>query len=361
LHLWKIRHFWYQPRQLPGLTDRHSPVVQPRRTAISPLAAALMCLSMASHGWGQPPNPTAGPAPAGGAAPGSGAAAGTAKTATAQANPAAATLRKAMAQLAQRATIRATIVERVYLTDPALRVDGQFVSSGGKFRLEYQVKLPGGVQGSLLEVCDTQRLWSVMTLPGSLKVTRRDVQQILSALATAPTRPLGSPSAELALGGLSGLLAGLNRSLQWDAMTEESFEGRNQFVLQGKWRPELLKRLGTNPEKPELPGHLPEATRVYLDAETLFPTRLIYLRKPPERKFLQPLAELRFLNVTIDGPVSDSEFDYTPPENVEPEDTTRQFLEQLLPPEPPAAASGTAPASAAGTPAPAPNGKPTVK
>jgi hypothetical protein len=71
---------------------------------------------------------------------------------------------------------------------------------------------------------------------------------------------------------------------------------------------------------------------VYLAQETLFPERIVYLRLPSGEGGLKPVLDLRFTNVVLNGPVDAQEFEFTPPENVEPEDVTRQYLDQLFPP-----------------------------
>ncbi len=246
--------------------------------------------------------------------------------------------------LAARRSIRADIVELVSLTNPPFKMSGTYLGAGLKLRLEYQAQLPGGATGSLREICDGERLWSLTELPGSKRITRRDIRQILTAVETAKVRPERAASVDLALGGLPALLASIQRSMQFDALKEETIDDRTAIVVQGKWRPDWQQRL-QGPDG-QFPPHLPERIRITFSSETQFPERLLYIKqlpvpaKPAEgQKTAAPkykaLLDLRFQNVVLDGPVDDREFEFTPPENLEPEDITRQYLDQLFPPETP--------------------------
>lgn len=228
--------------------------------------------------------------------------------------------------------IRAELQEVVAIKDPPFRMTGSYVSAGLKLRLNFQVKLPDGVTGSLLEVCDGERLWSVTELPGSTRVTRRDVRQILTAMEQAKNRPDRAAAIDLALGGLPALMTSLTRSMQFQSVKSETVADREYWMVSGKWRSEFLRQLTGSEDKSKLPAHIPDAVRLYLAKETLFPERIAYLKQEPDGDGYRPLLELRLTNIVLNGPVDPREFDFTPPESVEPEDVTRQYLDQLFPP-----------------------------
>ena len=248
-------------------------------------------------------------------------------------NPAEDYVRRAHLALVSRQSIRAEIDEQVNLTDPPFRMTGTYVSAGLRTRLSYTVKLYGGATGSLLEVCDGERLWSVTDIPGAQRVTRRDVRQILAAVQNAKSQPDRGAAVDLALGGMPALLASLQRSMKFDAITEETADGRKLVVVQGRWKPEVAQRMGGDQSGGGLPLHIPDLTRIYFAADTSFPERVLYLKRPEEKKTYRPLIDLKFRNVVLDGPIDEKAFEFTPPENVEPEDVTRQYLEQLFPSE----------------------------
>lgn len=241
-------------------------------------------------------------------------------------------LQSAQGSLSQRRSIRAEITEMVSLTNPPFKMTGSYVSAGLKLRLEYSVKLAGGAVGALREVCDGERLWTLTEMPGAKRVTRRDVRQILAAVESHRLRPDRAAAVDLALGGLPALLSSLQRSMQFDAMKEEQLDGRMLVVIQGRWQPELRQKFVGGDG--ELPAHIPDVVRLYFSKETQFPERLLYLKQQPSKKY-QPLLDLHFKNVILDGPVDEREFELTPPDDVEPEDITRQYLDQLFPPDAP--------------------------
>jgi len=248
-------------------------------------------------------------------------------------NPAEEYVRHAQLKLVSRQTVQAEIDELVQ-TDPPFHMTGTYASAGLRMRLNYQVKLGGGAGGSLLEVCDGERLWSVTTLPGTKRVTRRDVRQILAAMETAKTRPDRAAVVDLALGGLPALLASFQRSMAFDALKEETIDDRKFMVVQARWKPDVAQRFGGDASGGRLPPHVPDLARIYFAADTEFPVRILYLKKPEDKKIFKPLLDLQFRNVVLDGQVDDKLFEFTPPDDVEAEDVTQQYLEQLLPPEP---------------------------
>ncbi len=239
-------------------------------------------------------------------------------------------LKTAQQKLGQYRSIRAEITELVGLTDPPYKMTGTYLAAGLKLRLHFQAKLPSGATGQLIEICDGDRLWGLTELPGSKRVTRRDIRQILAAVEASKMRPERAAAVDLALGGLPALLTSVQRTMDFDGMKEETIDGRPVVIVQGKWNEEWLGKLAD--KQGELPPHIPHALRLYFAADTAFPERLLYLKQQPNKKY-KPLLDLQFRNVVLDGPVDDREFDFTPPEDVEPEDVTRQYLDQLFPPE----------------------------
>jgi hypothetical protein len=237
-------------------------------------------------------------------------------------------------RLLSHSHIRAELHEVVAIKHPPFRMSGSYVSAGLKLRLNLNVKLPGGVQGALLEVCDGERLWSVTELPGSTRVTRRDVRQLLAAMDQAKGRPDRAAAIDLALGGLPALLTSLSRTMQFQSVKAETRSDREFWMVSGKWRAEFLRQLTGSDDKTPLPTHIPDAVRVYLAQDTLFPEQIVYLKQLSDGEGYRPLLELKLTNVVLNGPVDSREFEFTPPANVEPEDVTRQYIEQLFPSPP---------------------------
>jgi hypothetical protein len=206
------------------------------------------------------------------------------------------TLQKARKSLIEQQSIQADILETVALGSRKFQAKGKYLQGTDlKLRLEFQVKL-GGTEGSLLEVCDGQVLWSRQTIGGQTQVTRRDVRQILEVAAENRTMPKIMLQAEL---------------------------GRRQF--QG----------GAAAEKDApLPEFIPDRIRIFLSEGTLFPRRILYLKHRVKQNTFRPMVSLDFTNVKLNGPLNPDEFNFVPPDGVFQQDITNLYLERLAPKKP---------------------------
>ena len=252
-------------------------------------------------------------------------------------------------------SVRADIEQTVTIGSQPFRATGRYMTSGSKLRLEYLIKPNEGADGSLIEVCDGKQLWSQVTLNGVKRVTHRDVEQIKAAVASTKNISDAVVSAELGLGGLTALLASLERTMIFEAMKEGTGEGQTQTVVQGQWKADVSSRWRRRPEDP-LPPYIPDLVRVVVDSRTLFPERIIYLKKQTEKekteqapatkdksakdapakdsptktkKGYRAIVSLTFQNVQLDASIDEQEFTFVPPEDVVPEDITRQYLDRI--------------------------------
>lgn len=235
---------------------------------------------------------------------------------------------KAIKTLTTHQTIQAKLVEQVTINDQPLRLTGRYVGKDNRLRLELAVKLTGDVEGSLLEVSDGEILWNQTEIDETRRVTFRNLKQIAAAYVKQPSAGSASWDVELGLGGITGLMNSLQRTMQFDQLREES-QGDVRFVIvQGKWKSEFTKKWQPKKDQP-LPTYIPEMLRIYFNAETLFPQRFLYLKKNPEKEMYRPLVRLEFQDVQLNAAVETSEFQFTPPEDLVPEDVTQQYLDQL--------------------------------
>lgn len=249
-----------------------------------------------------------------------------AETAAASKHDAQPLFEKAVAAIQSFKSVQATLIEQVFIGDLPMRMPGRYVSRGEQVRLELQVRLGGNAHGSLLEVSDGDILWSLTEIAGNKQVTLRNLKQIQAAVTEQPLATTWKT--ELGLGGLPGLMNSLNRTMQFQDV-KESGEGSSRFlVIKGKWTPEALARW-QRPNDKDLPPYIPDQLRIYLDPETLFPHRFIYLKRDAKEKVLRSLLRLDFQNVELDGPVDDTLFQFTPPEDLVPEDITQQYIDQF--------------------------------
>ncbi len=233
---------------------------------------------------------------------------------------------KAVAAIQSRKTIQAALVEQVFIGDQPLRMTGQYVSRGDQIHLELQVRLGGKAQGSLLEVSDGDILWSLTEIAGNKQVTLRNLKQIQAAMADQPVATTWKT--ELGLGGLPGLMNSLHRTMQFHELREKGDGTSRSLILVGRWKKEAVAKW-QHPSQKELPPYFPDQVRLYFDPDTLFPQRIIYLKREPEKKIYRSLVRLDFQEVKLDQDVDDSLFEFTTPEDLVPDDITQVYIDQF--------------------------------
>lgn len=238
-------------------------------------------------------------------------------------------LDQARQRLLRYQSIKAKLTETVALSSRRFTVDGSYLQGSGadlKLRLDFQVKL-GDTEGSVLEVCDGQVLWTRHHIGEEVRISRRDVRQILKAAAdNGYTDNL--VTVDLGFGGLPGLFASIEQSMQFDQFKEDTADGHKLIVIEGGWRPNMLKGWqGNNPKAP-LPDYVPSRVRIYFDRESLFPRRILYLSRNAEQR-LRPMVSLDFTEIETDIAIPASKFKFVPPDGVFPDDLTPKFLEQI--------------------------------
>ncbi len=226
-------------------------------------------------------------------------------------------------------SILARIVERVSVSGRRFRLEGSYLQ-GTDLRLKLDLKVvsedpQSRVDGSLLQVCNGTILWAIYHVGKETRITRRDVSQILNA--SKSNGQINFSTVGLGLGGLPALLAELDRWMKFDSVTQEQIEGRKFTVLAGAWRDTCLKDLLSKMSKQHLPEHVPDSVRIYLDADSLFPRRIAFLKHRASQT--ETLVELDLFNIRINGPMDEHQFEYSPPDGARPVDVTTEYVQQL--------------------------------
>ena len=240
-------------------------------------------------------------------------------------------LQQSRTALGERRSIRAQIRETVTIGDRKFTAAGTYLQGSGlKLRLEFNVKT-GQTEGSVLEVCDGQVLWSSHSVGKEERVSRRDVDKILKAATQSRNLPQGRLLAELGLGGLRGLLAALERSMDFEYYEDEALAGKPIVIVQGTWNRTARRRWTRAQARPDtpLPIYIPDSVRIYFHRATLFPQRIVYRKVQSPRKFDRPMLTLQFDNVVFDSPVNEQDFTFVTPPNVIEDDLTDFYLQQL--------------------------------
>lgn len=256
--------------------------------------------------------------------------------------------RRARELLASHTSIDAKLLETVSVLDRSFTVQGRYQqgnikANDNRLRLELTLKVARS-QGSILEICDGDVLWSRFEVGGEKEkkepmITRRNVTQILDAARRKGTDPETQIVADMARGGLPALMAALDRNMDFTEVKAGTLREHSVKIVRGIWSEQLLK-FWRDPTKPDaaplLPSFVPDEVVISLDQATLFPLRIEYLKQSEKYKSLRPLLTLDFLNVSFDEPLNQGDFIFVPPDRQQPIEVTPAYLGQLNPP--PAAA-----------------------
>ncbi len=224
--------------------------------------------------------------------------------------------------------------------DRKFRASGSYIAGEfPKLRLEFDVEV-GKTKGTLREICDGNLLWTEQTLETiggqepTVQVSRTVIEDVLQAVAQSGNHPEAMLIAGLGVGGVPALLAALERAMTFEAMKADEADGRPFSVIQGRWNDDYLSRFGGTGDK-ALPDYVPDRVRIYIDQETLFPTRILYLKQvttqegtAAEKKY-RSLLSLEFSEIVLDGPVSEEDFRYQPRGDIETRDRTKEFLDMI--------------------------------
>lgn len=244
------------------------------------------------------------------------------------------TLESARDRLISYRSVQAEMIETVDLGVRRFRMKGSYLQGTDlKLRLEYELQV-GSTEARLVEVCDGQILWTHQTIGADERVTRRNVRQILTAASSAGKTPQNLLTAELGLGGLPGLLAGIQKSVQLEKQWEQDVNQQTFVVIEGGWKKSFRSKfLGPDADSEQpLPAFVPDQVRIYFEQESLFPRRILYLKKSDEGT-RRPMVTLDFVDVRWNVDLAEDAFDYTPPEKVARQDVTQAYINRFNPPE----------------------------
>lgn len=264
----------------------------------------------------------------------------------AQQRSAAAELTRARDLILKYSTIQAQVVETVAISDRRYKAEGRYLQSSQKtngwhMRLELALKV-GDSEGSLLEVCDGDVLWTSTLVDSGRKsgnnekkeqsLVRRNVTQILEAARKHGGQVEARTISELGLGGIPGLLAAMEQEMTFSGMKDDTLRGVPVVVIEGTWTEGFTARLLTPQQRAQsalLPPFVPDSVQIFIDRSTGFPHRLLYLKKLPGRTKQRPMLIFDFINVAINEPIDNTEFAYEPPSGVQPVELTKFYLDRL--------------------------------
>jgi len=188
-------------------------------------------------------------------------------------------------------------------------------------------------RGVLIQVSDGTVLLTSWKNGDTQRVTRRNIRDILTAAEATKTYDPKNAAMDLGVGGLRGLISRLQASMEFAPVKSLTVGERQVFEVTGRWNERIKKDVFKVPEgtlvdpRPQVP----EYVRVYVDAETMLPRRIQFLKRSmnPAEKMVRPLITFDLRNVVLNEAVDDQTFKFTAPENVPEEDQTEQVIQLI--------------------------------
>jgi|GEM_PF-1496351 len=209
--------------------------------------------------------------------------------------PAATLMADAMRRLSARRSITAKTRQGAKLFGRELVGSGSFAQGPAASRLvryDLQLLMKDRVV-SRLQVSDGQYLWIVDDVKGEQDIERIEVDRLVTAFLSGAAGAVEAEAVaaprELALGGLSRLIASLDKSFEFSAVVPSQLGNVAVYGVEGAWKPAILgsampdqfvkvsQGQGTY-DTSALRGHIPNQVVVFLGVDDLFPYRIEYRR-----------------------------------------------------------------------------------
>jgi hypothetical protein len=273
---------------------------------------------------------------------------------------------KVLDTLERRPNIVAKVRHSLMLGDRRLSGEGEFWQQGvgNQRRSRWDVKtLVDGDAGFITQVYDGEDVWIDRRLREIRKTSTISMAKVRRKLSAAPagegpqSNVNGVPFEVLARGGLSQLVAGLERAFTFAPPHPLQRGERMAQATIGIWRPEQLERLWPGLSVDDIaawPAHLPHHVLLLIDNDSRFPYLVEYrganqagLALEPAGRLpaREPLATFEFIDVQFASAMPANAFEFSPKE-MNLHDVTNRVLEYL---QPPAASAETTSARRPGT------------
>jgi hypothetical protein len=251
--------------------------------------------------------------------------------------------RRSLDQLALFDSLSAKIRFHGNVLDRTLSGTGLYLQSGhAPIRLRMELKMPVGDDlFTLQQVCDGNALWSRRTLFGAVRLGRVDAARALTArearLASGGATA-GTPTKELALGGLPLLVDGVRRSFDLQTVRSATVGKIRTHKVSGRLNPSLLAELlpeqketihsGGTPDLKKLPEQAPTHVDLYIGVDDLFPYKFDFKRVVNDKTDsddASPMYGVEFYDVERNIAIDPVQFLFQPGELV-PVDDTELFI-----------------------------------
>jgi hypothetical protein len=209
---------------------------------------------------------------------------------------------------------------------------GRYAQLGRGDRVRFEIKLALGnrTTASLVHVCNGEYLFVRRALPGQTVITRLRLETVYDAMESArETAPNAAAIDWLAIGGVPRLLQILHGSFDFSTPRSGSVGRRKVWVVEGRWKPEVLARFlpaqqadilaGKSARFEELPPQVPTSVVLAFAAEgevPLFPVSIDYRRSIDSAQPSTSLVWLRFDDIRRRPDLTPDDFKYEITEQV---------------------------------------------
>lgn len=241
-------------------------------------------------------------------------------------------IEQAADELLQHVTLQARVRQRVSLFGQRLTGSGQYYQARARDRVvcRLDLKLPQGPQVLVIQqINDGDYLWIQRDVGKKGSLGRVDLRRIRNS-DVGPTLP---PAQQLAFGGISQLLYGLNRYFEFEAPQAALLADVPVWVLHGTWRIGAGAREGEEATPAAMP-HLPDSVVLVLsrtESLPLFPFRVEFSRQQTGaggKTERTPIVAVDFFEVRAGGDLDSRLFTYTVGDR-DLQDDTERFLAEL--------------------------------
>lgn len=188
-------------------------------------------------------------------------------------------------------------------------------------------------RGILIQVSDGEVLYTSWKNGDAVKVTRRSIRDILAAALAVSNYDPQDAAMDLGIGGLRGLISRLQTSMEFAAAKPVKVGERDFLEVTGRWNQRVRNEVFKLPEglvtMPQ--PFLPEYVRVFVDAQTLLPRRIQYLKRSldPTQNIVRPLITLDLRNLVLNETVDDQLFVFQSSEGTPEDDLTQQVIQAI--------------------------------
>lgn len=232
-------------------------------------------------------------------------------------------------------SIRADMSMSTKIGDRSFVADGTYVQGPDhKMRLELNMTLDSGVlvtKARLLQACDGSVLKTLRTIGKRHRLTRRDIKTILNAASSRGRDMHNALVTELGLGGISGILASLERTMVFESHRDDRSGKQLIRILEGTWNPTFRNHLqGLAANQRGIPEFVPDRVRVYVDSRFIL-RAVEYLKLNADTGEHHPMITIKFENIKLNPKTSAKDFQFEAPKEVYEEEITEVYLQQLTP------------------------------